>query len=54
MDKMPVHEWLRPQLEALVLAAEDTGFRRDVTVAAIIDIITAPPFDQPLAADSPE
>ena len=54
MDNMPVHEWLRPRLEALVLAAEDTGFRRDVAVAAIIDIITSPPFDQPPTSESPD
>jgi hypothetical protein len=41
----PVHDWLRPRLAELVQQAERAGFLREAVVAVIMDLITAPPYD---------
>ena len=41
----PVHNWLRPRLADLVQQAEHAGFQREAVVAVIMDLITAPPYD---------
>ncbi len=41
----PVHDWLRPRLAELVQQAEHAGFLREAIVAVIMDLITAPPYD---------
>lgn len=46
MTEAPLHEWLRPRLHALLQQAIAAGFARDAAVAVMIDLITAPPFDQ--------
>ncbi len=47
----PMHDFLLPRITALVDEAVAQGFARDIVVAVIIDIITAPRFDA--AAPSP-
>lgn len=49
----PAHDWLRPRLQALLREAERVGFDRERVVAAMIDIITAEPFDQATAPEAP-
>jgi hypothetical protein len=41
----PVHDWLRPRLADLVQQAERAGFLREAVVAVIMDLMTAPPYD---------
>ncbi len=41
----PVRDFLLPRLTALVAEAEAQGFQRQVAVAVLIDLITAPDFD---------
>jgi len=41
----PIHDFLRPRLNALVAAIVDQGHPRDAAVACLIDIVTAPDFD---------
>ncbi len=41
----PIHDFVLPRVSALVDEAVAQGFARDVVVAVVIDIITAPRFD---------
>jgi hypothetical protein len=41
----PVHDFLLPRIVALVKEAEEHGIQREVAVAVLIDIVTAPRFD---------
>ncbi len=41
----PIHDFLNPRLTALVREAEAQGFQRDIVVAVLIDLITAPRMD---------
>ena len=41
----PIHDWLRPRLADLVQQAERAGFLREAVVAVIMDLMTAPPYD---------
>ena len=41
----PTHDYLLPQLTALVEGAVAEGFARDVVVAVLIDLITSTTFD---------
>ncbi len=41
----PIHDFLRPRLNALVDAIVAQGHPRDAAVACLIDIVTAPDFD---------
>jgi hypothetical protein len=54
MNDTPVHEWLRPRLRDLVLMAEREGFGREIVVATVIDIMTAPPYDVILPSEGAE
>ncbi len=45
MSGTPLHDWLKPRLEALLREAEVSGFQREVVVAVLIDLVTSPPFD---------
>lgn len=54
MNDTPVHEWLRPRLQDLVLTAEKFGFERDLVIATVIDIMTGPPYDVPPSSEVPE
>ena len=47
----PIHDFVLPRISALVDEAVAQGFARDIVVAVVIDIITAPQFDT--AAPSP-
>ena len=47
MSNSPVHEWLTPRLRALVRAAEEAGFQRQIVVAVITDLITGPAYNAP-------
>ena len=42
----PAHDWLRPRLNALLAEAQKAGFERETIVATVVDLVTAPPFDQ--------
>ncbi len=46
VEATPLHDWLAPRLAALVQAGEAAGFERSAVVAVIIDLITAPPYDE--------
>lgn len=52
-SRTPAHDWLRPRLSALLADAERAGFSPEAVVATIIDIVTAPPFDEPTASEAP-
>jgi hypothetical protein len=41
----PARDFLQPRLTALVDDAVASGFARQITVAVLIDLITAPDFD---------
>lgn len=41
----PARSFLRPRLAALVDAAVAEGIAREVAVAVLIDLVTAPPFN---------
>ena len=45
MTDVPIHDWLRPRLRALVNEAERAGFDRQVVIAVLIDEITGPGFN---------
>jgi hypothetical protein len=47
MSGAPLHDWLKPRMEALLRDAQAAGFERDVVVAVLIDLVTSPPFDPP-------
>src|SRR5947209_2852241 len=49
----PAHDWLRPRLTALVAEAERAGFGREAIVATIVDLVTAPPFDESSTPEGP-
>ncbi len=52
MIHSPLHDWLRPRLEALLRAAAAAGFPRDAAVAVILDIASGAAFDTaPLPAE---
>jgi hypothetical protein len=46
MTETPIHDWLRPRLAELVRQAERAGFDRDIVIAVLTDLITAPPFNR--------
>ncbi len=50
-EPAPAHAWLQPRLTALLAEAEKAGIARDVAVAVLMDLLSAPPFDT--AAPSP-
>ncbi len=56
-DIPPAHAFLLPRLTALVEEATAAGFEREVAVAVLIDLVTAPPFNvigaDPLADSAP-
>jgi hypothetical protein len=55
-NETPIHDFLRPRLDALVNAIVAQGHPRDAAVACLIDIVTAPNFDTTLpdpGADAP-
>jgi hypothetical protein len=54
MAHTPLHEWLRPRLDALLRDAMAAGFERDAAVAVIADLATAPPFDTAPPPAEPE
>ncbi|HVZ10204.1 hypothetical protein [Rhodopila sp.] len=41
----PIHDFLRPRINALVRDIVAQGHPRDAAVAVLIDIVTAPDFD---------
>ncbi len=45
MSSTPARDFLLPRLTALVDAAVAEGFDRQVAVAVLIDLVTAPAFD---------
>jgi hypothetical protein len=47
MTDLPVHDWLRPRLRALVGEAARAGFDRQTVIAILIDEITGPGFNNP-------
>jgi hypothetical protein len=53
----PARAFLLPRLTALVEEAVAAGFEREVAVAVLIDLVTAPPFNtigvDPLADSEP-
>lgn len=57
-SEAPAHSFLLPRLTALVDEAVANGIARDVAVAVLIDLITAPPFNtssiDPSANDAPQ
>ena len=45
MTETPLHDWLRPRLDALLQDAEAAGFAREAAVAVLLDLVSAPPYD---------
>jgi hypothetical protein len=42
----PAHDFLLPRLTALVEEAVANGIARDIVVAVLTDLVTAPPFNE--------
>lgn len=48
----PLHDWLRPRLEALFRDALARGFDREAVAAVLVDLVTTPPFDTAVTTES--
>lgn len=53
MAHTPLHDWLRPRLQALLREAAAAGFMREAVCAVLVDLATAPPFDTAPTPDEP-
>jgi hypothetical protein len=42
----PVHDWVKPRLDALVAEAMKNGMERDVIVAVLTDIVEGPGYNR--------
>lgn len=46
MADTPVHDWIKPRLDALLAAALAQGMDRDVVVAVLTDIVEGPGYNR--------
>ena len=46
MPSTPVHDWIKPRLDALVEEAVGQGMDREVVVAVLTDIVEGPGYNQ--------
>jgi hypothetical protein len=46
MPTTPVHDWIKPRLDALVEEAIKAGMARDVIVAVLTDIVEGPGYNR--------
>lgn len=53
MTRSPLHDWLRPRLQALLREATAAGFARDAAVAVVLDLASGPSFDTAPAPAEP-
>jgi hypothetical protein len=56
MSSTPVHDWVKPRLDALVEEGAASGMQRDVIVAVLTDIIEGPGYNRAVVteADAPQ
>ncbi|GAB0114042.1 hypothetical protein [Acidisoma sp. C75] len=51
MATTPVHDWLKPRLDALVEEGLKQGMARDVLVAVITDIVAGPGYNRAVVTE---
>ena len=48
----PVHDWVKPRLDALVAEAISNGMDRDVIVAVLTDIVEGPGYNRAVTTEA--
>lgn len=48
----PVHDWVKPRLDALVEEALKNGMERDVIVAVLTDIVEGPGYNRAVTTEA--
>jgi hypothetical protein len=48
----PVHDWMKPRLDALVEEAMKNGMERDVIVAVMTDIVEGPGYNRAVTTEA--
>ena len=52
MASTPVHDWVKPRLDALVAEAVKNGMDRQVVVAVLTDIVEGPDYNQVVTTEA--
>lgn len=52
MAGTPVHDWVKPRLDALVAEAVAQGMDREVVVAVLTDIVEGPGYNTAVVAEA--
>lgn len=52
MPTTPVHDWVKPRLDALVAEAVKSGMEREVVVAVLTDIVEGPGYNQAVTTEA--
>lgn len=52
MSSTPVHDWVKPRLDALVDEAIASGMARDVIVAVLTDIVEGPGYNRAITTEA--
>jgi hypothetical protein len=52
MPSTPVHDWVKPRLDALMEEAAKNGMDREVVVAVLTDIVEGPGYNRAITTEA--